>query len=197
MNNAQPFPENLILENTFVKLEALAAQHASPLAAAAADGALWQNRFAKIPAPGEEAAYIEKARAGNGSKGFAFAVLDKERARFVGSTRFYNYEADNSHIMIGYTWFAVSAQGGRVNPAAKLLLLRYAFEELACEAAEFQVDILNTHSRAAVLKLGAREDGILRAHKRRPDGTMRDTVSFSIIKSEWPDVRARLEARLS
>lgn len=180
-----------------MRLEPLRLDHVEELARAAADGRLWAPVYSSVPAPGDEGVYIEKALAmKKAGTGHPFVVVDQVRGLIIGSTRFYHYEPENRHVLLGYTWYAQSSQGTKTNPACKQLMLAYAFEVLQCAAVEFQVDAINHRSRAAVQKLGARQDGILRNHKIRKDGTLRDTVSFSITDHEWPAVKANLEKRL-
>lgn len=191
-------PKELTLENAYVQLIPLRLDHAADLARAAADGELWNIRMTSVPEPGQETAYIQSAlKMAEGGKALVFAVVRRSDAMIVGSSRFYNYEAENDHIMIGYTWYAKSCQGTTINPACKHLMLDYAFRTLKCGAVEFQVDVLNERSRAAVTKLGAKQDGVLRNHKKRRDGTLRDTVSFSIVKNEWPTLEQNLLSRMA
>lgn len=193
----KPLPTSLVLENEFALLEPMNLAHKSGLAAAAADGALWNIRLTSVPVPEEEKQYIESAlkKMADGSS-LPFTVFNKEGGKCVGTSRFYNYEPENAHILIGHTWFSKSAQGSKINPSCKLLMLQYAFEELACGAVEFHVDELNAHSLAAVKKLGAKQDGVLRNHKKRRDGSFRNTVSFSITCSEWPKIKRSLLMRI-
>jgi RimJ/RimL family protein N-acetyltransferase len=186
------------LEDEHVLLEPLGPQHAADLEAAAADGELWDLWFTSAPAPGTAQAYVEKALAGLAANAMLpFAVREKTSGDIVGTTRFYEFVPELPRIAIGYTWYAKRWQKSHLNTACKRLLLQYAFETLACVAVEFHTDHRNLDSQRAIERLGAHKDGTLRAHKRRPDGTLRDTVCYSIIASEWPDVQRWLDMRLA
>ncbi|MET3653671.1 GNAT family N-acetyltransferase [Dyella japonica] len=187
----------VLLEDAFVALEPLTPDHAPALEAAAADGEVWKLWFASTPAPGEMGAYIAKALEGHAAGlMLPFAVREKSSGEIVGTTRFYNYVDDPRRVAIGYTWYAKRWQKSHLNTACKRLLLQYAFETLGCVAVEFHTDHRNLDSQRAIERLGARREGVLRQHKRRPDGTLRDTVCFSVIDSEWPDVSRWLALRL-
>ena len=125
-----------------------------------------------------------------------FVIIRKSSGQVVGSTRFYRIERDHRRIEIGYTWLAASAQRSGVNTEAKLLLLTHAFERLRCIRVEFITDVLNQQSRTAILRLGAKQEGVLRNHMVMPNGRLRDSVCFSIIEAEWPEVKGRLEDKL-
>jgi RimJ/RimL family protein N-acetyltransferase len=125
-----------------------------------------------------------------------FVIIRKSSSQVVGSTRFYDIDRDHRRVEIGYTWLAASAQRTVVNTEAKLLLLTYAFEVLRCIRVAFLTDVLNQQSRTAILRLGAKEEGVLRNHMIMPNGRYRDSLCFSIIETEWPEVKARLEAKL-
>lgn len=174
----------------------LQAEDAPGLAEAAADGQLWTLPWTNVPQPGEMAAYVQRALVMH-SAGVAlpFAVRDAT-GTIVGSTRFYQLAREVPRLTIGYTWYAARAQRTAVNTSAKRLLLEHAFDVLDCEAVAFETSHLNLASQAAIERLGARRDGLLRAHMRHRDGSLRDTVAYSIIRDEWPAVRARLDARL-
>jgi RimJ/RimL family protein N-acetyltransferase len=166
------------LQDDHVLLEPLGLHHTADLEVAAADGELWNLWFTSAPAPGQARAYIEKALDGLAANTMLpFAVREKSSGEIVGTTRFYEFDP-------------------ALNTACKRLLLQYAFESLECVAVEFHTDGRNLDSQRAIERLGARRDGMLRAHKRRPDGTLRDTVCYSIIASEWPDVSRWLAMRL-
>lgn len=182
-----------ILRGHRVRLEPLTAAHEAGLRAAAADGELWQLNFCSVPQAEDTAAYIQAAISGR----HAFAVTDEATGRIVGTTSFYQPEAAIPRVFIGHTWYARSVWRSRINTACKLLLLQYAFEELGCAAVYWETDILNTRSQAAIERLGARKDGILRRHKPRRDGSIRDTVAYSMIREEWPTAKHRLEQALS
>lgn len=185
------------LEDGHVALEPLAPDHAPALEAAAADGELWKLWFTSAPAPGETADYVAKALAGQAAGTMLpFAVREKRSGDIVGTTRFYDFVPELPRIAIGYTWYARRWQKSHLNTACKRLLFRHAFEALGCVAVEFHTDRRNLDSQRAIERLGAHRDGVLRAHKRRPDGTLRDTVCYSVIASEWPDVSRWLAMRL-
>ena len=184
------------LRGEHVSLLPLQLEHAAGLDKAAADGELWKLWYTTVPAPGRASAYIEKAlKARDAGTGLPFAVLDHS-GEIVGSTRLYYIDRENLRCHIGYTWYASRAQRTALNTEAKYLLLRYAFEELNNIAVVFETHVSNERSRAAIARLGAHQDGILRSHMIMPDGSIRDTVVFSIIKDEWPDVAAALLKRL-
>lgn len=185
------------LQNEFVVLEPLTLQHVAGLEAAAADGELWRLRVTHIPAPGEMRAYVEKALVLQATgTSLAFAVRDRADGALVGATRLYDFVADLPRVLIGYTWYAASRQHTCINTASKLLLLDHAFDVLGCAAVAWHTDILNTRSQQAIERLGARREGVLRAHKRRHDGTLRDTVAYSLLATEWPEARVALLAKL-
>lgn len=185
------------LEDGYVSLEPLRPEHAPSLEAAAADGELWKLWFTSAPAPGQAAAYIEAALEGQ-AKGamLPFAVRERSSGEIVGTTRYYDFAPELPRIAIGYTWYARRWQKSHLNTACKRLLLGHAFEALDCVAVEFHTDGRNQDSQRAIERLGAHKDGVLRAHKRRPDGTLRDTVCYSILAGEWPDVSRWLGMRL-
>lgn len=188
----------LTLSDGLVRLEPLSAQHGPDMELAAADGDLGRLWYTSVPGPGEAAAYIDvaAARRADGQM-IPFAVRDRPRDLVVGSTRYYDLEPQVPRVAIGYTWYARSAQGTYVNSACKRLLLAHAFDDLGCTTVEFHTDFRNLPSRHALERLGAKQDGILRSHQRRPDGTLRDTVCFSILANEWPDVRRALDLRIT
>jgi RimJ/RimL family protein N-acetyltransferase len=188
--------EPLTLEGRHVRLEPLAPAHVPGLQAATADGELWRLWYTSVPAPDEVAAYVEKALAlREAGSALPWAVLDGD-GRVVGSTRFGNIDADNRRVEIGWTWYARRVQRTALNTEAKLLLLGHAFEALECAAVEFRTSWFNHASRAAIARLGARQDGVLRNHMRMADGSYRDTVLFSIIATEWPMVKRHLQFKL-
>ncbi len=178
-------------------LRPLTMNDAAALAEAASDGALWEKKTTTVPRPEGFTAYIEKAlelQAAGLALPFATVVRDGDRV--VGSTRYMNIDAANHRVEIGTTWIARSWQRSFVNTHAKFLMLRHAFETLGCNAVELRTHHLNDQSRAAIERLGAKLDGILRRHMIMPDGHVRDTVVYSIIREEWPGVKAALEARM-
>jgi len=185
------------LQNDHVVLEPLSPSHVAGLEQAAADGELWNLRVTYVPPPGAMLAYVEQALAMQAAgNSLPFAVRDKCDGAIVGSTRYYEFDAEVPRVLIGYTWYAKSRQRSHVNTACKLLLVDHAFASLGCAAVAWETDIFNTRSQQAIERLGARRDGVLRQHKRRHDGTIRDTVAYSIIAAEWPALRARLAAKL-
>lgn len=188
----------LTLADDLVRLEPLAPGHAADLAQAATDGDLGQLWYTSVPEPGNVGAYIEAATVGRASgRMIPFAVRDLGRGRVIGSTRFYDIDSNVPRVAIGYTWYARSAQRTHINSACKRLMLAHAFDALGCASVEFHTDFRNQQSRLALDRLGAKQDGILRSHQRRPDGTLRDTVCFSILDQEWPDVRRTLDLRIT
>jgi RimJ/RimL family protein N-acetyltransferase len=183
------------LQDEHVVLEPLSLDHVAALEAAAADGELWNLWFTS--APGHARAYVEKALQGHADGlMLPFAVREKSSGEIVGTTRYYDFVAELPRLAIGYTWYAKRWQKSHLNTACKRLLLRHAFEVLDCVAVEFHTDHRNLDSQRAIERLGAHRDGVLRAHKRRPDGTLRDTVCYSILASEWSDVDRWLGLRL-
>lgn len=184
------------LRGNHVALVPLQANHADGLRAAACDGELWNLRYTNVPRPEEVGCYIDRALAQQAAgEALPFAVLDRA-GEVVGSTRFYQLDAGTPRLTIGYTWYARRVQRTGLNTQAKLLLLSHAFDALGCIAVAFETSVENLASRAAIARLGARQDGILRHHLRHKDGSVRDTVAFSIIDSEWPAVRQGLLERL-
>ncbi|HUQ74841.1 MAG TPA: GNAT family N-acetyltransferase [Burkholderiales bacterium] len=190
-------PRPTTLEGHGVRLEPLAASHEKELDAAAADGELWKLWFTSVPAPGETRAYIATALAGfEAGHMLPFAVREMKTNTIAGSTRYHDIIKASDRVEIGYTWYAKRWQKSHVNTACKLLLLAHAFEALGCKVVGLRTDNFNFASQRAIEKLGAKKDGAIRHHQPRRDGTVRDTVMYSILHSEWPDVRRHLELRL-
>lgn len=190
--------EPIALENDFVALEPLTLDHVPDLEAAAADGELWNLRVTYVPPPGAMRSYVETALAMQATgDSLPFAVRDKRDGAIAGSTRYYDFKPDVPRVLIGYTWYGASRQRTHVNTACKLLLAGHAFDALGCAAVGWETDILNTRSQRAIERLGAHRDGVLRQHKLRHDGTIRDSVEYSVIAAEWPAMRARLVAKLA
>ena len=185
------------LTGTHATLEPLRREHLPGLQAAVADGELWRLWYAILPTPDTMPAYVDTALAAAERGDLAFAVRENVSGRIVGSTRFYNVDAANRRAMLGYTWYARSVQGTAINPECKYLMLRHFFEQHDGLAIEFRTHFHNHTSRRAIEKLGARQDGILRCHQIMPDGSLRDTVVYSILNSEWPAVRHGLQHRLA
>jgi RimJ/RimL family protein N-acetyltransferase len=185
------------LENAHVTLEPMALEHIPALERAAADGHLWDLWFTSVPAPGRMTDYVEAALRGQ-EEGLMspWAIRENASGEIVGSTRYYDIVPDPSRVAIGYTWYARRWQRSHVNTACKHLLLSNAFQDVGTVAVEFHTDAYNQDSQRAIEKLGAKREGILRAHKRRPDGSLRDTVCYSILATEWPDVDKWLQLRL-
>ena len=151
-----------------------------------------------VPGPATVDAYIQKALDGErAGTVMPFAIVDRARDRIVGSTRFWKVDRVNRKLEIGHTWLAASVQRSPINTEAKYLLLTYAFETLDCVRVQFTTDELNEKSRAAILRLGAQQEGIVRHERIMPDGRKRNSVRFSIIDDEWPQVRSRLETKLA
>ncbi len=179
-----------------VTLAPLRAEHADALGLAAGDGALWELVSTTVPGPDEVRAYVDSALSMQaGGEALPFVVMDG-RGDVVGSTRYYRIDRAVPRLTIGYTWYAARAQRTGLNTEAKRLLLTHAFDVLGCEAVAFETSHLNLRSQAAIERLGARRDGILRAHMRHRDGSLRDTYVYSILAREWPSIRAGLDARL-
>jgi len=181
-----------------VRLEPLTMLHAEPLVAAAAEGELWRSTYTVIPSHETIDDYLTAAFAGQTSgRELAFVIVSNASQQVVGTTRFYDIERGDRRVAIGYTWVARSAQRTPINTEAKLLLLTHAFETWSCIRVELITDFLNEQSRAAILRIGAKQEGILRNHMIMPGGRIRDSVCFSIIDSEWPEVKAGLAAKLT
>jgi RimJ/RimL family protein N-acetyltransferase len=185
------------LHDEHVVLEPLSLDHVPALQAAAADGELWNLWFTSVPAPDHAHAYVEKALRGQADGlMLSFAVREVHSGEIVGATRYYDIVPELPRLAIGYTWYARRWQKSHLNTACKRLLLRHAFETKRCVAVEFHTDLHNLESQRAIERLGAHRDGVLRAHMRRLDGSLRDTVCYSILASEWPDVERWLSLRL-
>jgi RimJ/RimL family protein N-acetyltransferase len=186
-------PAQGALELNGIRLEPLSPRHASGLLAAASDGELWKLRVTSVPEPHEVEAYIATAQAMHPSR-LAFAVVDKlNNNQVIGSTSYHDIVPALDRFEIGYTWYAKSRQRSHVNTTCKLLLLTHAFDTLGAAVVGFRTDIFNQASQAAIARLGAKRDGVLRHHALRRDGTVRDTVIFSIMRGEWPEVKAHLQ----
>ena len=184
-------PVNLRVDGLL--LEPLALAHEAGLAAAAADGQLWQIRVTSVPEPQDTRAYIEAALQGRAEgHRLAFAVIDETSGRVLGSTSYHDILPAVRRVEIGYTWYAKSVQRTHVNTAAKLLMMGHAFEQLACHVVGWRTDNFNFASQRAIERLGARKDGVLRGHALRRDGSIRDTVMYSMRAGEWPEARAQL-----
>jgi len=191
-------PTPVTLEGYGVCLEPLAPEHHDGLEAAAADGELWKLWFTSVPAPGEAAAYIDAALAGQqAGHMLPWAVRDLDSGSIVGTSRYHDIVSGIDRVEIGYTWYARRCQKTHLNTACKWLLLGHAFESLGCRVVGFRTDNFNFASQAAIAALGAKKDGVIRHHAVRRDGSVRDSVLYSIVAAEWPDVRRHLELRLA
>lgn len=191
-------PEIPILEGDYVRLEPLDYSHAEDLAKAIADGNLNELWYTWIPAPDEVTAEIDRRRSlYEAGTMMPFATIDQATGRAIGMTTFMNIKLENLKMEIGSTWMAKSAQGTAINPEAKLLMLSYAFDVLGCNAVELRTHEQNVQSRAAIEKLGAKLDGLLRNDMVMSNGTLRNTAVYSITKDEWPAVHDGLVERLN
>ena len=184
------------LEGHGVRLEPLTEAHREGIAAAAADGRLWELWFTSVPAPAENAAYIATALEGQAAGHMLpWAVRDLASGAIVGTTRYHDIVPAIDRVEIGWTWYGASWQRTHVNTACKLLLLGHAFDTLGCKVVGLRTDNFNFASQRAIAALGAKRDGVLRHHAPRRDGTVRDTHLFSILLGEWPDVKRHLVSR--
>jgi len=191
-------PRRVTLEGFGVRLEPLAPEHAPLLAAAAADGKLWELWFTSVPAPDEVEAYVAAALDGErAGHMLPWAVRDLATDSIVGSTRYHDIVPNIDRVEIGWTWYAASRQRTHVNTACKLLLLGHAFDGLGCRVVGLRTDNFNFASQRAIAALGAHRDGVVRHHHLRRDGSVRDSVFFSILAHEWPGVQRNLAARLA
>jgi len=189
--------EPVTLKGTHASLEPLAPAQADELSAAVRDGELWNLWYTAIPTPEKMGAEIER-RLGLYAKGgmLPWAVRSHALGRLVGMTTYMNVDQVHKRVEIGSTWYAKSAQRSPLNTECKLMLLTHAFEKLDCIAVEFRTSFFNFASRNAIARLGAKQDGILRNHQRHADGSLRDTVVFSITPAEWPAVKMHLQYQL-
>jgi RimJ/RimL family protein N-acetyltransferase len=191
-------PVPITLEGNGVRLEPLSVDHSSPLAAAAADGELWNLWFTSVPEPHDVDQYIRTALDGQrDGHMLPWVVRDVSSGTIIGTTRYHDIVPAIDRVEIGWTWYGASWQRTHVNTACKLLLLGHAFDALGCAVVGLRTDNFNFRSQAAIAALGARKDGVIRHHQARRDGTVRDSVMFSILAGEWPDVRRHLELRLA
>ena len=187
------FVEHVTLEARGIKLVPLSLAHEDGLRAAAADGALWNIRVTSVPEPDQTRQYIEDAlamrEAGNR---FAFATTDAASGTVLGTSSYHDILPAVKRLEIGYTWYAKRCQRTHVNTTCKLLLMTHAFETLGCHVVGWRTDNFNHASQNAIERLGARKDGVIRGHALRRDGSIRDTVMYSLRSGEWPEVRAQL-----
>ena len=191
-------PQPTTLEGHGVRLEPLTTDHVDGLRAAALDGRLWELWFTSVPEPEGTSAYVADALAGQeAGHMLPWVVRDQATGAIIGTTRYHDIVAVVDRVEIGYTWYGARWQRTHVNTACKVLLLGHAFEKLGCHVVGFRTDNFNFRSHAAIAALGAKKDGVIRHHHPRRDGTARDTVIFSILAAEWPDVKRHLMTRLA
>ena len=184
------FVEPVVLESRNVRLLPLSLAHKQGIQAAASDGQLWKLRVTSVPEPHEARTYIETAL--QTANRFAFAVLDRASGEVLGSTSYHDILPAVKRVEIGYTWYAARCQRTHVNSTCKLLLMTHAFETLGCHVVGWRTDNFNYASQAAIERLGAQKDGVIRGHALRRDGTIRDTVMYSMRAGEWPEAKAQL-----
>jgi N-acetyltransferase len=187
------FVEPVELEDRGIKLVPLALAHEDGLRAAAADGALWNIRVTSVPEPDQTRKYIEDALTmrQDGNR-FAFAITDAATGTVLGSSSYHDILPAVKRVEIGYTWYAKRCQRTHINTTCKLILMTHAFDTLGCNVVGWRTDNFNHASQAAIERLGARKDGVIRGHALRRDGTIRDTVMYSLTQGEWPEVKAHL-----
>jgi RimJ/RimL family protein N-acetyltransferase len=191
-------PNAVTVEGHGVRLEPLTVAHQGGLTSAAEDGRLWELWFTSVPRPEETAAYIADALEGQrAGHMLPWAVRELSTGAIAGSTRYHDIAAQIDRVEIGYTWYGARWQRSHVNTACKLLLLAHGFETLGCRVVGFRTDNFNFASQRAIEALGAHKDGIIRHHQARRDGTVRDSVMYSILAAEWPDVKRHLMRRLA
>jgi RimJ/RimL family protein N-acetyltransferase len=191
-------PAPCALEGHGVRLEPLTAEHKDGLVAAATDGRLWELWYTSVPTPDEADQYITAALEGQrAGHMLPWVVRESSSGDIVGSTRYHDIVRQIDRVEIGYTWYAKRWQRSHVNTACKLLLLGHAFDTLGCAVVGLRTDNFNFASQRAIAALGAQKDGVLRHHQARRDGSARDSVMFSILAAEWPDVRRHLTTRLA
>ena len=189
--------EPITLTDGRIRLEALGLQHVDGLKRAAADGELWKIRVTSVPEPDDTRGYVERAlQAFAEGHRLAFAVLDAKSGEVIGSSSYHDIVPAVERLEIGYTWYANSRQRTHVNASAKLLLMTHAFETLGAHLVGWRTDNFNFASQRAIERLGARKDGVLRHHALRRDGTVRDTVMYSLTAAEWPEIKAHLAYQL-
>lgn len=190
--------EQVILEGKYLSLEPLSARHRDGLREAILDGELWRLFVTLVPHPDNIDTFLADAQElYQSGDGVSFAIIDKASGRVAGSTRFMKANIAHKRVEIGYSFLAKSWQKTRTNTEAKFLMLNYAFETLGFNRVELLTDFLNHVSRKAILRLGAREEGILRSHMVMPDGRLRDSVLYSMIKHDWPGIKQHLTCKLA
>ncbi len=187
------FVEPVVLSERGIELVPLGLEHEDGLRAAAADGELWRLRITSVPDPEGTRQYIEDALAMRlAGHRFAFAVTDQQSGTVLGSTSYHDILPTVKRVEIGYTWYAGRCQRTHVNTTCKLLMMAHAFDTLGCHVVGWRTDNFNYASQQAIERLGARKDGVIRGHALRRDGTIRDTVMYSMRSGEWPEARAQL-----
>lgn len=200
---ATPFPDmitlsGITLEGHGVRLEPLEPKHEKDLVAAASDGKLWELWYTAVPEPKAAGKYIADALSGmQAGHMLPWAVRDLKTNEIVGSTRYHDIVAAIDRVEIGYTWYASRCQRTHINSACKLLLMTHAFETLGCKVVALRTDNFNFRSQRAIEALGAKKDGVIRHHLARRDGSARDSVMYSILAHEWPDVKRHLALRIA
>jgi N-acetyltransferase len=191
-------PQPVVLEWNGVRLEPLSRDHHDGLEAVAADGRLWELWFTSVPSPGGMPEYIATALKGHrDGHMLPWAVRDLSSGAIVGTTRYHDIVAAIDRVEIGWTWYAQSRQRTSLNTTCKRMLLAHAFETLGCKVVGLRTDNFNLRSQRAIEALGAKKDGVIRHHAARKDGTVRDSVMYSVLATEWPDVRRHLDLRLA
>ena len=190
--------EKKVLEGEFVRLEPLCEEHRYGLCEAIFDGKLWDLYVTLVPHPNDIDAFMQNAQdAFESDEGITYATIDKSTNKIAGSTRFMKANIAHKRVEIGFTFLGNRWQRTRINTEAKFLMLSYAFDSMQFNRVEFLTDYLNDRSRSAILRLGAKEEGVLRNHMVMPDGRIRDSVQFSIIKNEWAGVKQHLRYKLA
>jgi N-acetyltransferase len=193
-----PFVQPVVLKHNGVRLEPLDRHHEVGLIGAAQDGELWNIRVTSVPEPDQVASYIEQAlqMRAEGHR-FAFAVIDEASGKVLGSTSYHDIMGAIKRVEIGYTWYGKSYQKTHVNASCKWMMMRHAFETLGCNVVGWRTDNFNFSSQQAILRLGAKLDGVIRGHALRRDGTIRDTHIYSMRAGEWPEAKAELMHRMT
>ena len=193
-NRSVTFVQPVTLTDRGVRVEPLSLDHVDGLEAAAADGQLWRIRLTSVPEPGQTLGYVEAALAAreDGTR-FPLAIVDDASGRVLGTTSFHDILPGPRRLEIGYTWLGRSSQRTQVNTVVKRLLLIHAFEDLDCNTVGWRTDNFNHASQRAIERLGAKRDGVIRGQALRRDGTIRDTVMYSVTAGEWPEIRAHLD----
>ena len=189
------FVQPVTLSDRGIRMEPISLSHEAGLREAAQDGELWKLRITSVPEPENTRAYIEKAL--KTADRFAFVVIEESSGKVLGSSSYHDIVPAVRRVEIGYTWYAQSMQRTHVNSTCKLMLMTHAFEALQCKTVGWRTDNFNFRSQAAIERLGARKDGIIRGHAMRRDGTVRDTVMYSMTAGEWPEAKAQLLYQLS